>query len=619
MSIEDPRLSGIDNTSAAEDFDSAVEQYLSFASETDERIEVAQAETPDAGRTDRLPAQPPVDVTATVIPGEVAPDNENVVTLPTGIELDNLEFRVDGENLVLVLADGTEITVIGGAANIPTFVIGDVELPQVALFAALEGNNINVAAGPDGTFSALSSPEASRNFVDNEIDAGPEDFALADLLGDTNFGDEVNSAAIFGGAGRPSITAPLTTPFTYDEAVIAGGAGLKVISGRLPFNPGPDFGTISAIGFSGASDVNEGDGLKVLSGFTSGGLTILITGFPAPTDGTDLDFVALEGRDTAGNLVFTITVTNRVTGDFTFELFGKLDHPDAGLNGSQDDLDDLLRLGFTYTVTDRDGDFVTGTFNIDIQDDAPVAEIVSNTVTLDDDAQTLFPGNAGGSGDVADTKVVTGLAGSLFTAGADGVSEVTITGGAFEVIFSEGGFAQVESVAWSAGIKGADGATTFTATSTNYPASAGGAAVLRVNADGSYSFELKAPVAHDAVGEAEENTSITFGFAVTDGDGDTATGQLQIQVNDDAPVSKGTVVSATVLDDEAQGNGNNWPLDFVKNEKIATGVAGALFTAGADGVKSVVVSGSFEVLTTQNGFATPVTVTWGAGTTGANG
>ena len=433
MSIEDPRLSSIDNTSAAEDFDSAVEQHLGFVRETVEGIEVAQAETPD-NRTDRLPAQQPVQTAAATIPSEVTPNAQNVVTLPAGIELDNLEFQVDGDNLVLVLADGTEITVIGGAANIPTFVIGDVELPQVALFAALEDSNINVAAGPDGTFSAQSTPAASRNFNDNPIDAGPEEFALADLLGDTEFGDEFRTAAVFGGAGRPSIPSPLTTAllgnsssgdevrtavfggagrpsipsplttsFIYDEAVIAGGEGVRIFSGRLPFNPGPDSGTISAIRFTGASDVDEGDGLKVLSGFTSGGLPITVTSLPAPTDGTDLDFVALEGRDSAGNLVFTITVTNRVTGDFTFELVGKLEHPDAGRNGSQDDLDDLLRLGFTYTVTDRDGDSVTGSFNIDIQDDAPTIGTPVGGVLIED---TLPSGNGEGEGPEPEFKIL---------------------------------------------------------------------------------------------------------------------------------------------------------------------------------------------------------------------
>jgi T1SS-143 domain-containing protein len=394
MSIEDPRLSSIDNTSAADDFDSAVEQHLGFASETVDGIEVAQAETPDAGRTDRLPAQTPVQTAAATIPSEVTPNADNVVTLPAGIELDNLEFEVDGDNLVLVLADGTEIVVVGGAANIPTFVIGDVELPQVALFAALEGSNINVAAGPDGTFSAQGAPVASRNFQDDPIDAGPEDLALADLLGDTAFGDELRTGTILGDDGEPSIPNPLTASFIYDEAVVTNEVlNDRVFTGRLPFNPGPDFGTISAIGFTGASNVDEeGLGPQTLPGFTSGGLPITVKTFPAPTDGTDLDFLALEARDSEGNLVFTITITNRVTGDFTFELVGKLEHPDAGENGAQDDLDDLLRLGFTYTVTDLDGDSVTGSFNIDIQDDAPTIGTPENGTVDEDDLFGGFDG-----------------------------------------------------------------------------------------------------------------------------------------------------------------------------------------------------------------------------------
>jgi T1SS-143 domain-containing protein len=370
MSIEDPRLSSIDNTSAADDFDSAVEQHLGFASEAVEGIEVAQAETPDAGRTDRLPAQPPVQTAAAVIPSEVTPNAQNVVTLPAGIELDNLEFEVDGDNLVLILADGTEIVVVGGAANIPTFVIGDVELPQVALFAALEGSNINVAAGPDGTFTAQGAPDASRNFQDDPIDAGPEDFALADLLGDTAFGDELRSGTILGDDGEPTILSPLTESFIYDEAVIADSDGdNQIITGTLPFEPGPDFGTISRINFVGASNVDEGDG-SVLPGFTSGGRPITVNSFAAPSDGAIKVFEAIQAVDSEGNVVFTLSV-NRETGEFTFELKGQLEHPDAGQNGSQDDLDDLLRLAFTYTVTDLDGDSVTGSFNIDVMDDAP--------------------------------------------------------------------------------------------------------------------------------------------------------------------------------------------------------------------------------------------------------
>ncbi len=98
MSIEDPRLSSIDNLSAADDFDTAVEQHLGLSGDTVDGIEVAQAESPDAGRTDRLPAQtPPVQTASATIPAEVTPNAQNVVTLPAGIDVDNLEFQVDGE------------------------------------------------------------------------------------------------------------------------------------------------------------------------------------------------------------------------------------------------------------------------------------------------------------------------------------------------------------------------------------------------------------------------------------------------------------------------------------------------------------------------------------------
>ncbi|WP_377278828.1 DUF5801 repeats-in-toxin domain-containing protein [Rhizobium sp. R86522] len=561
MSIEDPRLSSIDNTSAADDFDSAVEQHLGFASETMEGIEVAQAQTPDAGRTDRLPAQQPVNVAAAVIPSEVTPDNENVVTLPAGIELDNLEFQVDGENLVLVLADGTGITVIGGAANIPTFVVGDVELPQVALFAALEESNINVAAGPDGTFSAQSTPDGNRNFEDNQIGDGFEEFALAGLLDGTSFADEATAAATFGGDGRPSILSPLTAPFVFDEATIADTiAGNQRFSSFLPFEAGPDFGTISAVGFAGAINADEESaGPQILAGFTSGGSLISIQTFPAPTDGTVLNFLALRGVDAQGNVIFTITVDNRVSGAFTFELVGKLDHPDAG----QSDLADLLRLGFTYTVTDRDGDFVTGTFNIDIQDDAPErGQEVRGRV----EDEGIIGGNneADGLSLVANGALNirwgadngnSNLGGNGDRSVAFANNNVAVSGAFGEALTSLGqpvSFAVINGV-----LVGYTGDSA--------PASSEGSnVVFRVSLSdsesGSYVFTLVKPLDHAAnEGEGVENDlSLTFGYTATDSDGDTITGNFTVDVRDDV-ATIGTPFAGGIVEEEqwqVAGDGN---------------------------------------------------------------
>nr|CAD6596238.1 hypothetical protein RKHAN_00247 [Rhizobium sp. Khangiran2] len=568
---------------------------------------VVLAQAGDLPKTDRLPEADKTD-------GRYRAEN-GVVRLPAETSLDDL--RVVGNDLVFVQADGSEIVILDGALKIPALLVGDVELSQQVLFAALEGSGINVAAGPDGSYSATGTPSSSGADFETIEQRQAEDIALAELLGDTPFadGDGFDDNGVDDGV--PSILSPLGQPFIMDEAVIADGIpGNQIISGRLPFEQGPDFGTITRVSFVGANNVDEeGAGPQVLSSFTSGGSPITVTSFPAPSDGSILNFLALEGRDANGNIVFQLTIDNRITGDFRFQLVGKLDHPDAG----QDDLDDLLRLGFTYTVIDLDGDFVTGAFYIDVMDDAPVSKgtVVSSTV-LDDEAQGN--GNNWPFDGVANVKVASGVAGSLFTAGADGVKLIEVSG-SFEVLTTQNGFATPVTVTWGAGVTGSDGVTTFSAV--------GGAvtgAVLEIRADGSYKLTLNAPVVHAQPGTTEENATLSIDFKVTDGDGDAATGQLQVRVNDDTPDAKSLVIETTVLDDEAQTlftPTNPGPIlggDAIWNYKTATGNAGALFAAGADGVKSVSVSGSFDVIYKDaNGFAQTTTVSWGAGVPGANG
>ena len=62
---------------------------------------------------------------------EYTADAGNVVRLPTNVSIENI--RVEGSDLVLEQADGTLITIKDAASNVPTFIIGDVEVPRVAL------------------------------------------------------------------------------------------------------------------------------------------------------------------------------------------------------------------------------------------------------------------------------------------------------------------------------------------------------------------------------------------------------------------------------------------------------------------------------------------------------
>jgi T1SS-143 domain-containing protein len=526
MSIEDPRLSSIDTTSAADDFESAVEEHLGFVRDGVEGIEVAQAQTPESGRTDRVPAQPPVQTAAATIPSEVTPDAQNVVTLPAGIELDNLEFEVDGANLVLILADGTEIVVVGGAANIPTFVIGDVELPQVALFAALEGSNINVAAGPDGTFSAQSTPGNSRDFDDQEIGDGFEEFALADLLAGTEQGDAaaegtddfIDGQPLFGVQGDFSIA---------ESVLVDDNPANQTVNGQIIFSQGSDFGTIRNIAFVAAADVTEAtDATGAAVALTSAGVPVVIT---PSADGLTLTGTA------NGVTIFTLTVTDIVEGFFTFTLSGAVDNPGIGQTG----LSDLLRLTFNVTITDNDGDTVEGTFAIDIADDTPTASIGA-TGSVEDEA--VVGGND--EDEVPDLSSV--ATGSLnVNWGADsnndgllGDRSVAFTS---ETVGVAGGFAEgLTSLGRAVTTIVLQDGTLVGYVGKGVPEAATAEnvvffATLSDVANGSYSFTLVQPLDH-ASGSDENTLSLTFGYTATDSDGDSVTSSFVVNIVDDVPV-----------------------------------------------------------------------------------
>ncbi|MGM4961962.1 T1SS-143 repeat domain-containing protein [Tardiphaga sp. 1201_B9_N1_1] len=320
----------------------------------------------------------------------------------------------------------------------------------------------------------------------------------------------------------------------------------------------------------------------------------------------------------SGATVATLAIG--ANGSYTFTTSRPLVHPTAGAN------EENLSLTFNYTVTDGDNDPATGSLTVNVNDDTPVSQgIMTAATTLDDEAQTVFtPTNAGGaSGDVSpDTNTTSGAAGSLFTAGADGFKSVAMASATFSVVYKDAnGFALTETATWGSPVVGANGATTWTATSSHY----GSAAVLVIGANGSYTLTVNAPIAHATPGTTEENKALTFNFTVTDGDGDTATGSLTVNVNDDTPVSKGIVTAATTLDDEAQSlfpaNTANGSGDVSPDVKTVSGAAGSLFTAGADGVKSVAMtSATFGVIYKDaNGFAQTETATWGSPVVGANG
>ncbi|MBX3529998.1 MAG: hypothetical protein KF849_05300, partial [Rhizobiaceae bacterium] len=316
----------------------------------------------------------------------------------------------------------------------------------------------------------------------------------------------------------------------------------------------------------------------------------------------------------------------RADGSYSFEINAPLAHA-LPLPYPVSVEENLPLLAFGYAATDGDGDQTGGILTIRVNDDTPTAANVTAGVRLDDEGQVEFtPTNAGGaSGDAsgAETSVSSTIVGTLFKIGADGLASVALTPPSFQVVFKDDlGFAQTESVSWTAvGATSAGGVTTWTATSDHYP-SGSPAAVLVINADGTYSFTLYAPVVHGTAGTAEEDRNLDFFYTATDGDGDSASARLRIQVNDDTPVS--AALTTRALDDEAQtlfdgnadGAGDVSPDAF----SVSDDTVGALFSMGADGLKTIVLTlPSFSVVYEADGFALSELVTWSPGVATAGG
>ncbi len=616
MSIEDSRISAVENENASHDLISDIHQDARLQTSALGGVEVAQADSTQPAdqqgaqvteTTGRLPAAQ--EAAAAAPAGQVVPDQNNIAHLPAGTAIDDIHVR--GNDLVLVQADGTEIVIVNGALHVPTFLLGEVELPQQAVIAALEQSNINVAAGPDGSYSASSSPSSSgANFQDTTPGNGGDPTQLASLLADTQQADGAPSRTPDEQNGVPVITT--SGLLTVTEITDANGAfSTQVVNGQFGFIPGKDFGVITAVGLSDSLNMDEGTQNGTHVDLTSNGQPVVVT----------INGLTITGS-VDGQPVFTLTVTNTLTGAYTFTQFGPLDHPDRGESGA----DDVLRLQFSYTVTDKDGDSVTGIGSVDIRDDAPVIDPTAKSP----DSAVSESGITGGESHPATT------ASLGIDWGADKGSNRDVTFDAQNAptgLTSHGEQIHYEISADGHTLTGYivvpvhEGELSGLQTAPVFVVTLNPAA-----ANGAYTFELLQSIDHPQAtgsegGEGSEggiellsvatsqDEQIGLNFQVTakDADGDTLPVNFTVTVNDDVPTAN-TVTNETVMQDDLQ---TLFPGNSTEGVTSVKGEAGALFTTGADGFKSIELGGeqmSFSAIyKTDKGFAAQESVSWGKG------
>ncbi|MFC3208868.1 hypothetical protein, partial [Aquamicrobium soli] len=290
---------------------------------------------------------------------EVAQDN--TVKLPAGTSIEKIE--IDGDSLVLVQPDGTRIVIEHAALHVPTFVIDDVEIPQEALVAALQANQIDVAAGPDGSLTAVAAGSESAGGNFNQPfpgigDAGP----IIDLLPPTalQFGT-LEERKLFPAEHINRAPDIVLDPDPTNGPPVPVGATSNVFESGLPGGSDPASDSEFA---SGRIKLSDPDGLSDLKSLTINGVEVLLS--------------AIDGRAFATDKgILTIVHYNSSTGEvsYVYEL--------------------------TNPITDVEGQLETDSFEITVSDgrtsSAPVQlvmNIVDDVPTAHEDAFTQGAENA---------------------------------------------------------------------------------------------------------------------------------------------------------------------------------------------------------------------------------
>ncbi|TQV70862.1 DUF5801 repeats-in-toxin domain-containing protein [Denitrobaculum tricleocarpae] len=274
----------------------------------------------------------------------------------------------------------------------------------------------------------------------------------------------------------------------------------------------------------------------------------------------DGDPTIVWGRTSGGELVFAGHLEPNLAdenADFTFVQFQQINHPDAGtaVEGAHDE-NATPGLSLTYVVTDDEGDQDSAQIAVAIRDDGPSAEVA--TIDYDETRGLgVVDGDPQGA-DETDAELPEGLA---LPADAEvlGVAQTTLSydfgtddlgsflqitdgdgalhDGTDSGLFATGGGESIylygDGTALEGRIGGEEGDVAFT---------------VHLDGDDLWFVQLAA-IQHPDGGSADESVFLqNLAYTVTDGDGDTATKAITIQIQDDGPTASDVVEDRTLAE-----------------------------------------------------------------------
>jgi VCBS repeat-containing protein len=522
-----------------------------------------------------------------------------VVNLPAGVQLSDV--HVVGSDLVVHLPDGSQMVIPEGTIFVPQFVIGNVEVPAQNIAALLVDSEPKPAAGP---------PESAGGNFAGDVPPLDPGVPLGNLLPPTEFGytpPQFEQPA--GGLHNPP-TVVIETP---DNPLGAVDASESVFEKGLPAR-----GSLPA----GSGEIADGNPNNNSDPSESNTGTIVFSA-QGGLQGVTIDGVAVSsvGQQINGQYgVLTITGIDLASGQITYSYT-------LSSNTAGDSTQDV----FTVVVTDHSGEAATASLTVHVVDDVPTAhddsasqaginaavsvnviandvqgadgvnlatgvQVVNGSLTgtgtlhYNGDGTFTYTPTAGESGDVTFQYTITDGDGDTSTATvtihlmANSIPTISTSGGdsVDEAALSVGSnpSSPNETTAGSININSPDGIGKLVVNGVNVTnggtvVGADGTLTVTHNADGtySYSYTLSGPTTNDAAGD-------NFSLTVTDGNGDTASTTLHINIADDVP---------TANNDSATQGVENAPVTV---NVIANDVQGADGVNLATGVH--VVSGSLS-------------------------
>ena len=347
------------------------------------------------------------------------------------------------------------------------------------------------------------------------------------------------------------------------QVASTGDISLKISWGADQNNPTAGSGTHDR---SVAFASNTISGLNNLN-LTSNGQTLH---YAISQDATGALLTATAASD--NHTVFTVQLSDANNGTYNFTLADNLDHP----NVQGGNLDSFT---FNVVATDSDGDTVSQTFGVNVQDDIPVVTAVAAQTVGE---EGLSFGNHHVNGEAQNAS--TGDISLNISWGAD-QNNPTAGSGAHDrsVAFASGTTTALAALNLTSNGQALSYAITQNATGALLTATAGSdnhtvfTVQLSDASNGTYNFTLFDNLDHPA-GLGANLDSFTFNLVATDSDGDTVSQSFAVNVQDDIPVV--TAVTAQTVGEEGLSFGNHHQPNEAQN--ASTGNVSLNISWGAD-------------------------------------